>query len=145
MKAKEYLEQAYRVDHQIQSKLDQIQVLNNIATKATTTFGDIPHSSSPNPHKMEDIILRIVALESEIQDDLEYLIELKEKATHMIKKVKNVEHRTLLEERYLNFKTWEQIAEDLQYSVRQVYRMHGEAILECEKLQFKSGSEYATM
>jgi len=42
--------------------------------------------------------------------------------------VDNTEHQTLLELRYLCFKTWEQIAVDMGYNVRHVYRLHDEAI-----------------
>lgn len=53
MKIKEYLGQAYRIDHRINSKLEQISSLHDLATKATST----PGSATRNIHRMEDIIV----------------------------------------------------------------------------------------
>ena len=36
--AKEYLGQAYRIDQRINSKIEQVSALNNMATKATSTI-----------------------------------------------------------------------------------------------------------
>ena len=41
MTAKEYLSQAFWVDVGIGSKLDQLDRLNALATKATTTFSEV--------------------------------------------------------------------------------------------------------
>lgn len=46
----------------------------------------------------------------------------------VIKKVDDLELQTLLEQRYLNFRTWEQIAVDMGYNVRHLYRMHDKAL-----------------
>lgn len=42
MKIKEYLGQAYRIDNRINSKLEQISSLHDLATKATSTISDMP-------------------------------------------------------------------------------------------------------
>ena len=47
-----------------------------------------------------------------------------------IKAVADPECQTLLELRYLCFKTWEQIAVDMQYSTRNIYKLHDRAIKE---------------
>ncbi len=44
------------------------------------------------------------------------------------KEVDDPELQSLLEQRYLNFRTWEQIAVDMGYNVRHVYRMHDKAL-----------------
>lgn len=46
----------------------------------------------------------------------------------MIKEVDDPELQSLLEQRYLNFRTWEQIAVDMGYNVRHLYRMHDKAL-----------------
>ena len=44
--AKEYLKQAFYLDKRINSKLEQVESLNALATKATSTLSDMP--KSPN-------------------------------------------------------------------------------------------------
>ena len=89
MTAKEYLSQAYKIDNDINSKLEQVASLRDLATKATSTMSDTPGSPNRNIHKMEDAIVKIIALEDEINSDIHELISLKADITHMIKRVAN--------------------------------------------------------
>lgn len=128
MSAKEYLSQAHYIDQRINSKLEQVLSLRGLTTKASTTLSDMPGSPNRNIHRMEDIIVKMIDLEEEINADIESLVELKSEITAVVKKVENPEYRTLLELRYLCFKTWEQIAVDMDYDLRWVYRMHKKAL-----------------
>ena len=77
---------------------------------------------------MQDIIGKIVDLENEINADIDKLVDLKREMVAVIKAVENPEYQTLLELRYLCFKTWEQIAVDMKYSTRNIYMLHDAAI-----------------
>ena len=123
-----YLEQAYRIDQRINCKMEQVSSLHALATKATSTITDMPGSPTRNIHKMEDIIAKIVDLENEINDDIDKMVDLKAEITTVIKEVDDPELQSLLEQRYLNFRTWEQIAVDMGYNVRHLYRMHDKAL-----------------
>ncbi len=128
MTAKEYLGQAYRLDQRINSKLEQVLSLRELTTKATATMSDMPGGGSRNVYKMQDIIGKIVDLENEINADIDKLVDLKREMVTVIKAVTDPELQTLLELRYLCFKTWEQIAVDMQYSTRNIYKLHDTAI-----------------
>lgn len=128
MTAKEYLGQAYRLDQRINSKLEQIASLNDLATKATATITGMPHSPSPATSPMADAIGKIIDLQAEINCDVGRLVDLKRDMVRCIKAVGNTEYQTLLELRYLCFKTWEQIAVDMGYRVRNVHLLHNEAL-----------------
>lgn len=128
MTAKEYLDQAYRLDQRINSKLEQVLSLRELTTKATATMSDMPGGGSRNVYRMQEIIGKIVDLENEINADIDQLVDLKREMVEVIKAVKNPEFQTLLELRYLCFKTWEQIAVDMQYSTRNIYKLHDSAV-----------------
>lgn len=128
MTTKEYLGQAYRLDQRINSKIEQIASLNDLATKCTSTITGMPRNPSPSVSPMADAICKIIDLEAEINRDIERLVDLKRDMVRIIKAVENTEYQTLLELRYLCFKTWEQIAVDMGYNVRHVYRIHEEAV-----------------
>ena len=134
MTAKEYLSQAYKIDNDINSKLEQVASLRDLATKATTTISDMPGSPNRNIHKMENAIVKIVDLEDEINSDINELISLKADITHMIKRVTNRQERTILEKRYLCFDTWEQISVDMGYSIQHTFRLHDKALREIDGL-----------
>lgn len=124
MIAKDYLGQAYRLDQRINSKLEQIQSLNELATKCTSTLTDMPHSATPNIRSMEQTIAKMVDLKAEINSDIDRLVDLKHDIVSTIKAVNNTEHQTLLELRYLCFKTWEQIAVTMGYGIDNIFKMH---------------------
>ncbi len=134
MKIKEYLGQAYRIDHRINSKLEQISSLHDLATKATSTISDMPGSATRNIHRMEDIIVKIMNLEEEVNKDIDALVDLKMDITHLIKLVDNHEYQIILEQRYLCFKTWEQISVDMGYSIQHTFRLHDKALKEVERI-----------
>ena len=134
MTAKEYLEQALRLDQRINSKIAQVSALHELATKATSTVSDMPRSATPNVHRMEDIIVKIFSLENEINADIDALVDLKRNIIRAIKAVENTEYQTLLKKRYLNFEKWEQIAVDMSYSMQYAFRMHDRALEQVENL-----------
>lgn len=132
MTTKDYLAQAYRIDQRINSKLEQISSLRELATKATSTLSDMPHSPNKSTGCMESIIIKMIDLENEINTDIDTLIDLKRDIVKIIKGIQNPEYQTLLELRYLCFSSWEQIAVDMGYDLRYLYKIHGRAVEQCE-------------
>lgn len=128
MTKKEYLSKAYRLDQRINSKLAQVTALNDLATKCTSTLSDMPSNPNRGISTMADAVEKIVDLQVEINRDIDALVDLKRDIVRAIKAVENTEYQTILELRYLCFKTWEQIAVDMGYNVRHVYRIHDEAV-----------------
>ncbi len=128
MSAKEYLSQAMYIDQRINSKLEQVMTLRETATKATATLSDMPRSDSPNLQSMENTIVKIVDLENEINRDIDRLVDLKAEVRQLIAALENPEQQLILELRYLCFKQWSAIMEEMGISETSVYRIHGEAL-----------------
>ena len=128
MSAKEYLSQAMYIDQRINSKLEQVMTLRETATKATATLTDMPRSDSPNLQSMENTIVKIVDLENEINRDIDRLVDLKAEVRQLIAALENPEQQLILELRYLCFKQWSTIMEEMGISETSVYRIHGEAL-----------------
>ena len=132
LSAKDYLSQAYKIDQRINSKIEQVQLLRALAEKALSTLSDTPTSGTRNIHRMENIIIKMVDLESEINADLNGLVDLKREIITVIKCVAVPELQTLLELRYLCFKTWEEISVSLHLDIRWVHRLHNKALCEVD-------------
>ena len=129
MDIKTYLNQAYRIDQRINSKLEQIRSLRELAAKATSTLSHTTgNSGSKDVHPMESIIVKILDLEREIDMDINVLVDLKREIISLIKQIKNPEYQILLELKYLCFKTWEQIAIDMDYSIQHIFRLHNQSL-----------------
>lgn len=132
MTAKEYLKQARYLDERINMKIEQVASLHGLATKATSTLSDMPGSPTRNTHRMEDIIIKILMLENEINVDIDKLVDLKNGILSAIKGVDDSDSRLILEKRYINLETWESIASALNTSVPNIYRLHDKALRKIE-------------
>ena len=94
----------------------------------TATLSDMPRSDSPNLQSMENTIVKIVDLENEINRDIDRLVDLKAEVRQLIAALENPEQQLILELRYLCFKQWSAIMEEMGISETSVYRIHGEAL-----------------
>ena len=103
MTAKEYLSQAYMIDQRINAKLEQVMSLRNTASRATSLVSDMPRSSTPNVCRMEDIILKFIDSENEINAEIDQLVDLKREVRSVISQINHREYQTLLELRYQTF------------------------------------------
>lgn len=128
MTAKEYLSQAFHIDQRISSKLSQVMRLREAATSCTATLSDMPRPDSPSRQQMADTICKIVDLEREINEDIDRLVDLKAEARKAINAVSDPVQQLILELRYLCYKPWLEIMEELGLSETSIYRIHGEAL-----------------
>ena len=128
MNAKEYLSQVMHIDQRINSKLEQVVKLRESATKATATLSDMLRPDSHSMQTMENTICKIVDLEREINADIDALVDLKAQARRVISQLRNPDQQLVLELRYLCYRSWTDIMNELGVSETSVYRIHGEAL-----------------
>lgn len=130
MTAREYLSQTYYLDQRINSKIEQVESLNDLAKKAGCAISGMPRNPDRAVSSMANAVEKIVDLQAEINADIDRMVRLKAEIMKVIRQVDDPELQTLLEKRYLNFHTWGQIAADMGYNVRHLYRIHDRALLE---------------
>ncbi|NBJ91623.1 DUF1492 domain-containing protein [Parablautia muri] len=128
MKARDYLGQAFRLDQRINSKIEQVRSLNDLAAKCTSTITGMPGNPNRGKDSIGDTIAKIVDLQEEINRDIDALVDLKAEIYSVIRAIDNVECQTLLELRYLSFMRWEEIAVQLNYGMENIYRLHRKAL-----------------
>ena len=133
MTAKEYLSQAKYLDMRINSKIQQLSSLNDLAKKCTSALTGMPRNPSGSTSTMADTINKIIDLQREINADIDALVDLKRDITDVIKAVPEQEAQTILEKRYLCLLPWEQIAVDMHYSIQHAFRIHDQALEEIDK------------
>ena len=128
MNAKEFLMQAYLLDQQIKSKSEQVESLNELATRCTPALTGMPRSPGYSTSQMADAVNKIIDLEAQIGDEVIRLVEVKQRIVNVIQCVDNVNLRVLLERRYLCGDTWEKISVSLNYDLRWTKRLHIRAL-----------------
>lgn len=128
MTEKEYLNQACRLDQRIRSKQEQISALNDLATSCSASMTGMPRNPNKGGSRMADAVCKIVDLQDSIAADMQELVELKAEIIATIKAVDCIEYQLILEKRYISGKSWPEIAVDLGYKMRHLYKLHDEAL-----------------
>ena len=126
MSAKEYLSQYRNLNTRVNAKCEQLARLRELSTKVSAGQG----GGAPGyvSDRVGNIVAKICDAEREINAMIDRLIDLKAEIEHTIAAVPDETLRHLLELRYINGKTFEQIAVDMHYSWRHIIRIHGDAL-----------------
>ncbi|MBR3298913.1 MAG: sigma-70 family RNA polymerase sigma factor [Clostridia bacterium] len=129
MTAKEFLNQAYRLNELIASNVEELERLRDLAVRITgINYGErVQSSRDPDPpfiRYLDDIR----EMEKKLQRELCELVELKKQITGSLEKMEDREERLVLTYRYFDNRTWEQIASLLNVSDRTVHRVHASAL-----------------
>lgn len=128
MRAEEFLSQAYRIDLQIQSKVDQLARIRACAGGSGMRYGDVKVQSSARDSMVENAVLKIMEEERAINEEIDRLVETKRQIREVINQVSDVTYRLILEKRSLLFETWRKIGIDMNLSERWAQIIHREAV-----------------
>lgn len=135
MDAKKYLQQVRKLNVLIEQKRKQVKNLKEFAESITVPMDKERVSSSPTSlDKIGEIVAKIIDLENEINCDIDKYIELKKEVIGVIDSVEDARLMNLLYERYLNFKTWDNIAAGMGITYQWVHILHKIALKNVQKL-----------
>ena len=131
MTAKEYLSRYRWQNDRINAKLEQVAELRRKAqTVASHGSGDSASGGTALYDRVGEITARIVDMEHEIDDDIDRCIDIQREVLSAISSVPDERLRHLLELKYINCATLEEIAVRMDYSYKQICRLHGQALLQ---------------
>lgn len=132
--AKRYLQQLKHCDSCINTKLEERQRLWDKMTKITPTLKQDVVSGGGSQDNMSDAMAKLIDLEAEINREIDRLVDARTAVTATIDKVEDARLHTVLNMRYVQFKTWEQIACYMGRSYQWVCKLHGAALQAVEKI-----------
>ena len=87
MEVREFLERARYINMEIDSKLEHVTALRHLACKVNNTFSETPPSGTPDPKRMENVIIRFVDLEKEVDETIDRLVDIKGSIMKAIRKL----------------------------------------------------------
>lgn len=133
--AKEYLSQGRWLNQKILNRNDEIRQLRELAEtiKATNYEQSIVQTSGKPDAVFASIVEKIADSESELSDEVERYLKFREKIGREIRQLPEDEEKILLEKRYISFKPWTVIADEMGYVRRHITRKHAEALQSFEK------------
>ena len=98
--------------------------LKNIITGTTAPISGIPKAASPDVHRFESTMARILDLETEINELENEQDNAVNEVTSAITSINSPACEEVLTARYLEFKDWTTIARELNYCKDWVFRLH---------------------
>ena len=131
--AKDYLQEAYKLEKLIRSKMEQIERLESRASSAPQTF-EAPARSSSSGSKIENMAVSLVMLKEEAEEQSKLLAKKRIEISKTIAKAKSYTHQYVLNERYLLNKSWDLIKAESGFSKDYLMRLHRDALLAIGKL-----------
>lgn len=134
MDAREFLGRARFLESLVQSKLRQVESLKSLACRVTTVYSEEPVSHTRNVSGMEDIIIRIMETEEELNHRIDELVEAKLQIDRVIDKVDNPQLQVILQKKYLDYMTLVKIGFELNVSKRWMRELHRQALEEVQRI-----------
>ena len=134
MTALSFLSQGYKLELQVQSKLQQIADLRALATQVRSYSDQEPVSHTLDVTAMQSTIAKIVEEEEILNARIDALVDAKREIREVIDCVEDVTLRLILEKRHLLFQPWDEIAIDLGITSRWAKDRHREALKAVERV-----------
>ena len=126
-RVKRRLQRYLRCRYLIDSNVEHLQQLRSQAQRITAAYKTVPGGGGSESGRPE-IITQIIQLEKTIKVDTKRLQDELLMVRFMINSLDDFQERIVLQYRYVNGKTFEEIAAKISYDVRQIYRIHGNAL-----------------
>lgn len=129
MTAKEYLSQAYRLDQRINSNIEEISRLREMACGISSpSWEEKVQTSRRTDAPFVRCLEKIMDLEKVVNGEIDTLVDLKRQIRTTIESVSNTDEQLVLRYRYIHNCTWEQIGNELNADARTIRRWHGDAL-----------------
>lgn len=135
MNAENWLIQVRKLDELINAKLAEQTRLKAIATDISAKPIDgMPFSNTGTvSQKIPNAVIKLIELEHEIDKLIDKYIDMKQQVISLIEQLPSKEYGTL-HRYYIQGMTWEQVADDMGYSIMQIFRFRKKALKNLQML-----------
>ena len=128
MTAKEFMMMGWRIEKRIDARIAERE---RIMDRMTAVRKSTPSATGGRGGKRRDWTDAVAALEeveARLNREIAELCRVKREIAEAIEGVEVMSQRRVLEMRYRNYMTWEQIAVSMPCDIRYVYKLHGRAL-----------------
>lgn len=133
-KAQRTLEQVELAETIVRNKLIEKQQWKDIALGITANMGGDIVKSSGTQSKMADALNKCIDVEREIDEAIDRLIDVKKEAIALLEKLGSPFEYRILHYKYIQYKTFEEIAELMDKSYTAITTEHGRGLANLERL-----------
>ena len=133
MNAKEYLMQYKQIDERVQILKAEVEKLRADAESMSINLDGMPINRQGN-RTWEDLVIKLAECETVLQDEMSKLWSLRMEIVTTLAELKEPKYQTILHSRYIEGKTWEVIAYEMDVTWRYCYMLHGYALAKLDKI-----------
>ena len=140
MTTEEYLNSIQTYEKRIEIKtmeLCRLKTMSNNVRKSN--LDERVQNNTQSKHSVGDAVAKIIDLEKNVDSVVDDFIRKRNEIIKKLDGIKNVQYYQVLSLKYINNKTYKEIAELLGCSIMQINRIRQKAILEFEKMY---GNDY---
>ena len=134
MTAKEYLMRLIVMDDAINRKQQRLETLRSVALNTSPNYSTEVVQRTREKNPLEKIMVKVIDLDREIDSDIDALVDLKAEVWEQLDKMEDEVQKTILWLRYAERKTWSNIAAAVYFTSRYVYKLHGRALENLDKI-----------
>ena len=133
-RVKSYLRQIKILDTKINRRMEQLSEIKSLATRVTSVITPDRVQTSGPGNNLENAMVRYLDIENEVKKTIDEYVETKNRIIKEIEQLSDDRFISVLSMRYLDYLPWEDIADELYMSERQVFRIHGKALIAFSEL-----------
>ena len=130
---KEYLWQLRRLEVCIEQRQEELNRLRELIGSHAIDYGERVQIS-PSADEIPNEVIRRAELEADISRKIEKYLQLKHKIINEIQSLDNAVYVSILYKRYVEYKSLEEIAVEMNYSYIWIKKNHGKALLEFKRV-----------
>lgn len=122
MTVQQWLKRGYNLNKEINTLMQEREAAFALATNASAPPSDREYVDGSQLNTTEIYYIQYIEYGRQLDEMLNKLYQVKQEIISFIESIENPTYRTLLFMRYIQCKTWEGIAEELDYSVSWLLR-----------------------
>lgn len=128
MTAKEYLQQAYIIEREVKLDTEKLAAARSAAYGKAVRYNSDGSKPTPQGNTAESALLYVAELEERLKADMDKLYAKRSEIEQAVNAVPDAAQREILTRRYLLYQRWEDIAENMGYTKRRIFQIHGIAL-----------------
>lgn len=134
MKAKTYLREYERARKRIVEIEELIKDLEDQSTNVTQALDQERVQTSPQPDRIGLVVAKMSDLKAELEEREASAENIKREVIRTLIQLEDPDYQKVLRLRYIDCLGWGRVIEEMSYSDRAVYYIHGRALAEVEKI-----------
>lgn len=132
--AQEYLMRVPLYDANIENMLEELQRLNDLALKITSTMSGEAVSGTKAQDKLGTAVAKLVDYADEISATISEYKEKKQAVSALIRKIDNPDQVKVLHKLYFENKSWKTIASEMHMTERNAQYIRDDALLSVNRI-----------